>query len=273
MIPLVLQQMVKSLPKHTSFQWVRDSPTTQELDYLREQALSDSKFDPFFLRKTTYQDLLDGKATLLCRRGPFARILAIVYHDSLLPWNLYSKIFSAFGPPKSCAKGNPRTWTVYIFANESPRMYPPIGSPVAPEHINGGYAMHNDPNSIVIYRKEESERVLLHELLHACGSDLLENSTEIREALTETWAELFLIAVMARGSLQKAKKLWAIQSQWISDQNAFLYFKYNVKEDSDYAWRYTIAREGVFKSIGILLPPPNMISLNSLRFTSPYLLS
>jgi hypothetical protein len=275
MLPIVLEQIVQSV-KSTPFVWVRDTPTNDELAYLKTQAFDKSPFDPLFLRKQTFLDLESGKARLVCRRGPFARVLAIVYPETKLPWNLYSRIFSAFGPPqKSCVKEGARVWTVFIFANPTERMFPIETSntlSVGPAHINGGYAFPNNSKSIVIYREEESERVLVHELLHACGSDSFSNSVEIREALTETWAELFLIGILAKGSLQKAKKLWDIQSQWISDQNFKLHLVYNVKEIQDYPWRYTVARKQCLEQFGISLPSPNPSSSTSLRFTSPMLL-
>jgi hypothetical protein len=272
MLPLVLEQIVQSI-KPTSFVWVRDTPRNDEIEYLKQQAFDESPFDPLFLRKQTFLDLESGKATLICRRGPFARVVAIVYPETNIPWKLYSRIFSSFGPPPtSCVKEGSRHWTVYLFANPTQRSFPEMNSIVGPQHINGGYAFPNDSKSIVIYREEESERVLVHELLHACGSDNFNHSVEIREALTETWAELFLIGILAKGSLQKAKRLWNIQSQWIANQNFKLQVLYNVKGMNDYPWRYTLARKQSLQHFGIPLPHPFLTQETSLRFTSPLLL-
>lgn len=278
MKPIVLHEIIDKM-KRSSFAWVRDTPTSDEIEFLKTNALEDSKFDPLQLRKTTYNDLLENRAKLICRRGPFARVIAIVYPNTKLPWNLYSQIFSSFGaPPPSCVKEGSSHWTVYIYANPIKRIFPieeeAYNKTIGPANINGGYAFPNDAKSIVIYREEESERVLIHELLHACGSDDMNHSVEIREAYTETWAELFLVALASNGSHKKGNRLWKIQSQWISDQNFLLYSRFNVKDKSDYPWRYTLARELVLKQFGIHLPSPtNQIVNNSGRFTSPLLLN
>lgn len=272
MLPLAIETIVQSI-KLSPFVWVRDTPTNDELEYLKQQAYDESPFDPLSLRKTTFEHHLENKARLICKRGPFARVLAIVYPETRIPWKVLGDIFSAFGPPPaSCVKKGPRVWTVYLFANQTPRLFPPVGTSVGPENINGGYAFPNDAKSIVVYREEECERVLVHELLHACGSDNMNHSVEIREALTESFAEIFLIGILAKGSLRKASQLWKIQSQWISDQNARLKIEYSVNDISDYPWRYTLAREFALRNLSISLPHPTSVS-SSLRFTSPLLLT
>ena len=44
------------------------------------------------------------------------------------------------------------------------------GSPVMPEHINGGVTMHVT-GRVLVYRREDAGKVLLHELLHLHGLD------------------------------------------------------------------------------------------------------
>jgi hypothetical protein len=215
-------------------------------------------------------DLKSKKAAIVCKSGPYAKVLAIVYPDTVIPWKLFSSIFQAFGRPKgSGLKGRPKPWRIVWFANPSPRTVPTNhlqGEAPGPEHVNGGYTYPCQPDTVVIYREEEVCRVLIHELLHAACTDDMNKSEEEREALTESWAELFLIAVHSRGRPREAARLWRIQSQWIADQEALL--SRNVKGPRDYAWRYTIGRRAILESWGFTLPPPSGTVITSLRFTA-----
>ena len=134
----------------------------------------------------------------------------------------------------------------------------------------------------MIYREEEVCRVLVHELLHAACTDNMKHPEWMREVLTETWAEIFLIAILAKGSMGKAKKLWKIQAQWIADQESVLKGVYGVLGPESYAWRYTVGRRqalmrlgmelpGTLSQQGAMLPSASHAFPNSLRFTSPEL--
>jgi len=256
--------MQKQMQKQ-SFDFVRDQPTEEDINHILQQA--DSEFDPLQLRKQMLEDLKVGKAQLLCRRGPFAKVLVIVHPENRekIPWKLFAKIFQAFGPPLTPPSPHKKQWRIVLFAHPSLRRLPEPGEKPGPQHLNGGYAYPNDPSSIVIYRLEECERVLVHELLHAAGTDG-DEPDEIREALTETWAELFLIAIKA-GSQRKAVELWKIQAQWIADQEAALNLL-----PTDYGWRYTTGRRAVLEKLGLQLPAPSLNTREalggSLRFTA-----
>jgi hypothetical protein len=271
MIPPVLEEITLQLSKRKSpFVWVRDTPTKEDIESLQKEAFSDSSFDPLKLRSSMLEDVQVGKASIICRRGPFARVVAVVYKDSVINWSLWADIFNAFGPPPpSCGP----FWQILFFCNPIVRRFPPPEQQVSAEHINGGYAIPYNSKSIVIYREEEAHRVLVHELLHACGSDNPKLSVELKEAYTETWAELFLIGILAKGSVRKASRLWNKQSHWIANQNFILLSEYNVTNINSYAWRYTVAREEVLKQYGLSLPSPSTnpkdVIHNSLRFTSP----
>ena len=270
MLPITLDILVEKLCKLPQLQWVRSYPSNSDLDAVKE-AGEESEFDPLRLRA----NMLKENPSIQCRdlykgRKHLARVVVICEkgRQPSIPWILYSKIFQAFG---TCST----YWRVIVFAATSPRRFPEPGVQPTQEHVNGGYAYPGNPQSIVIYRQEESHRVLLHELLHACGSDNMYNSEWKREALTETWAELFLIAVLANGSKAKAKALWDIQSQWIADQEFLLTQEHNVRSPEDYAYRYTVGRRNVLHNLGLILPPPSpdprSAIMGSLRFTSPAL--
>jgi len=277
------------------YTWVRDEPNEDDLSYILKQGLqTPSPFDPLELRKQVFQDLQAGRAKLVCKVGlsPPAKVLAIVYPDTKIPWELFGRIFSAFGTPKPAAsamsKGrSPSAWRVIWFAHPRKREFPfdPKAKgnsslhtvqreEIQPVHVNGGYAYACQPETIVIYREEEASRVLVHELLHAACTDDMKNPEEVREVLTESWAELFLIAVIAKGSLTKAKHLWRLQAQWIIDQETVLK-ECGVLTPQDYAWRYTVGRREVLEEMGLHFPAPSADPMfvlgRSLRFTSPSL--
>jgi hypothetical protein len=275
------------------YTWVRDEPNEDDLSYILKQGLqTPSTFDPLNLREQVFQDLRAGKATLVCKVGldPPAKVLAIVYPDTKIPWELFGRIFSAFGKAKG-PSGSP-SWRVIWFAHPRKREIPKkevkeanintLNSSlhtvqmeeIQPVHVNGGYAYACKPETIVIYREEEAGRVLVHELLHAACTDNMKHPEELREVLTESWAEIFLIAILAKGSLTKAKKLWRMQAQWIIDQETVLK-EYGVLTHLNYAWRYTVGRRGVLEGMGFRFPAPSADPMfvlgGSLRFTSPSL--
>lgn len=295
----VLEGIVQKLKK-SPFEWVRDEPTFEDLEHIKREGNSPSQFDPLGLRKQMTDDLASGKAVLKTKSGPFAKVLAVVYPDTQIPWKTLGQIFSAFGEPKQKAFGSPGKgkgiWRVVWFAHPKTRVFPTTGELgeatatenvtqqikaqaidlVQPQHINGGYAYACAPETIIIYREEEVERVLVHELLHASCTDDMSKPEWMREVLTETWAELFLVGILAQGSMRKAKKLWEIQAQWIADQEAVLVNEYKITKPEQFPWRYTVGRSSVLKALGIPLPPPSadpkFMLGSSLRFTSNALL-
>lgn len=278
----VLEGIVQKLRTKSPFEWVRDEPTAEDLEHIQREGLSPSQFDPLGLRRQMIDNLSNGTAVLKTKRGPFAKVLAVVAPETKIPWKILGQIFAAFGPPK----GKPY-WRVVWFAHSKKREFPEevaitenmtkrLYDSVKPQHINGGYAYACAPETIIIYREEEVERVLVHELLHAACTDDMSKPEWMREVLTETWAELFLVAILAQGSIRKANRLWGIQAQWIADQEAVLVGEYGIKGPADFPWRYTVGRRSVLDGMGISLPAyspdPKFILASSLRFTSPALL-
>lgn len=270
MIPLVLETILTTLVplgkgkrRSKIFPWVDDQPTEDDLNHIMEQ--TNDKFDILKLKDSMIHDLRKGKATLVTKSGPYAKVLAIVYPDTVIPWDMFGAIFTAFGKPK----GN--MWRIVWFANRTKRHLPSMLHEPGPEHVNGGYTFPCNTQTIVIYREEEVCRVLVHELLHAACTDNPSLDIIDQEAATETWAELFLVAICARGNRTKAAELWKKQMQWISDQEYVLRTNHNVNTRNSYAWRYTVARRHVLEDLKIELPiqsaNPKGVVGNSMRFT------
>ena len=302
MLPLVLETIVveigQRLKNSEPFTWVTDQPTDDDIEHILEQG-GVSEFDTLGLRSSMIQDYRDGKATIVCKSGPYAKVLAIVHPDTVIPWDSFAAIFQAFGQAKRLGHEpkprsgqtdqakrlgqsdqakrlgqtgrtqKPKPWRIVWFAHPSLRILPANQTPDS-SHVNGGYTYPCNPSTIVIYRKEEVCRVLVHELLHAACTDDMRKSEEEREVLTETWAELFLIGVCARGSVRKAAALWKLQSQLIVDQEHAL--QPTVRSPADYAWRYTVGRRAALATLGIPLPAPSYTPVTSLRFTVEELL-
>jgi hypothetical protein len=271
MLPLVLKEAVEQVASHVKSAppaiWVHDVPTEGDYQHIVKEGSEVSKFDPLRLKQTMLEAYQQGRARLICRRCAYAKVLVIVHpeYQKSIPWTLFGKIFRAVYKPSQ------GTWRVVIFANPTPRVFPPAGQQPGPAEVNGGYTYPGRADSIVLYRLEECARVLLHELLHAAGTDDFNNGESIRETLTESWAEVFLIAIQANGSLRKARKLWESQAQWIVDQETKLRQMNGVQNSNHYAYRYTVGRRRVLEGWGFTFPSTAASSPTSLRFTAPVL--
>lgn len=273
-LPLVLKTLVnevKSLQRLHPLKWVPDKPSPEELKVFQTEAHSDSMFDPLNLRRNLWKQTEEQKATILCKSCSYAKVLWIKPHGSQIepPWEDWARIFQWVGPAGDASQG--LKWTVYWFPAHIKRVLPPVGHEVGPANINGGYCFPCNPLSIVVYRFEEATRVLLHEVLHAACTDPPNAPLPWKEATTETWAELFLVAFCSKGNEQLAKQYWALQSEWIANQNYKLQKQYNVHTPNDYAWRYTVGREQVLQQLGIMLPKEKQEVSDSSRLTHPSL--
>jgi hypothetical protein len=267
---IVHEEITNRLRDAPKLVWIADQPTQADLDHVLKQGSDFSEFDPLELRKKMLTDLQNKKAILLTRTSKIAKILAIVYPEQefAIPWDLFGKIFTSFGESS-------KPWRVVWFANPTPRELPLSSQNPSSANMNGGYAYPCEPSTVVVYRWEEAARVLIHELLHAACTDAPEDPIEIKEAKTETWAEIFLVAILSAGKPKKFAQLWKIQAQWIADQEYVLSRHHDVMEPSDYAWRYTLARRFVLKEFGCGLPAPSADPRaalgGSMRFTAPAL--
>jgi hypothetical protein len=203
----------------------------------------------------------------VCKSCPYAKVLVFVERGRAdpTPWKVWGEIFQIFGE-------NHQPWRVGFFPSEPRRQLPDPHTSVGPEHVNGGYTMPCSTNGIVIYRKEEATRVLLHELFHASCCDRPELCLEEKEAETEAWAELVLIAYLADGKKSKGQTLLQKQLDWMSNSHGTLRKFYDIQGIQDYIWRYTIAREAAFCRLGILVPMRSVdVPLRSSRLTHPSL--
>lgn len=234
---------------------------------LAQEVGQSSPFDPLQLRKGVWDSIQERRAFLKCKACPLAKILWVQPKGSHLapPWELWGRLFQWLGAPE---KGG--VWRIFWLPSEVPRLYPVSAQePLGPAHLNGGYCYPCRSDTVVVYRKEEATRVLVHELLHGSCLDPYEEAVPMREACIETWAEVFLVALCSQGDASAASKLWKEQSQWVANQNAFVQNRFGVRGPQDYAWRYTVGREHYFDCLHMALPPPNKPSLTSSRMTSP----
>lgn len=266
---LVLDTIFDSLYLHLQKKvtWVRDEPTQDDIDHILAQG-KPSEFDPNDLRAQTLDDLSKGKARLVTKRCEYGKILAVVYPNTIIPWDMFGRVLSCVG-----LSSQKKPWRIVWLANPAKRVGQDMRSgSIGAAEVNGGYTYQCTSDTIVIYREEEVLRVLMHELLHAGCTDNPSHSDPIREVLTETWAELFLVCIVAK-SKAHAHRLWNLQAQWIVKQEAILL--QSVKGPEDYAWRYTVGRRQVLEGLGIALPSSASSEAGasssgiSLRFTSP----
>ena len=123
---------------------------------------------------------------------------------------------------------------------------------------------------VVIYRFEEATRVLLHELLHTACFDK-EKGVEELEVCTEAWTELYLCALLSKGSASKFNKLWTQQVNWMVEQANSLKVERNVATPADYAWRYMLGKKEYLEQRGFLrgFLHKSQGATTSLRFTTP----
>lgn len=275
-LPLFLKTVYEEVTRRATLVktviWVHDQPTQDDLDHIMREGSSGSEFDSKNLRNEVLRDLQAKRAELVTKTCRLGKVLAVVYPDQAarIPWDIFGKIFAAFGPSHG------KTWRFVWFANKKPRILPAFMEKPGAGHMNGGYVYPCDPSAVVVYREEEVARVLVHELLHAACTDAKDDMIELVEAKTETWAEIFLIAILSAGKPRVFSQLWKIQAQWIADQEYVLRNDHGVQDPTDYAWRYTLGRRFVLEGFGLRVPGPSADPRanigGSMRFTSPAIL-
>ena len=253
---------VKKIYKNKAPKWDDNVLTEKDKQILEKEANEVSPFDKLNLKKEMYDKYINGSAKVIVKTMNNARVVILTENETF-PWNTWGRIFQWLGNPKDS-----NMWQIYLYASQVKRILPNDG-PISAEHLNGGYTFPCKSDCIVIYRYEEATRVMIHELLHASCTDDFTKSVEFREASTELWAELFLVALLSKGNINLAEKLWKIQDHYIQDLNSTVYNYHHTKTPQDYGARYTILREGVLNDLRIPLDSkykPKRIKVS--RFTS-----
>lgn len=233
---------------------------------MRSEALKESPFDPMRLKQANWDSYMKKTTQMVCMDCGVGRVIGILSKGRTIPTELWGRIFQWFGPPAAGKK-----WLIYWFGAEVPRKFPEAGQPLGPAHLNGGYTMPCSASGVFIYRFEEATRVLIHELMHAACMDPPNASIPWREATIETWAELVMIALLSKGEKGAARRLWALQSQWVSDTNWRSTHSHHVQHESHYGWRYMNGRAIIYMRLGCALPPYSGHAPTSSRFTHPEL--
>lgn len=255
----VREEYKKSPPRHAEGQ-----VTSDDLLYIFKTATEDDPFDIEGLKKDAASAIGAGRATVQKSVCPLGEILIVSFKASPLKpqWNTWWRAVRLLSPA--------RPVRLLIFGHPQERVAPPPPHRIGPAHVNGGMAMRCNPQTIVIYRKEEVTRVLLHELLHASCSDPYHKDTPQIEADTEAWAEMLLCAMAAKGQPQVWVRHMREQIDWALKQAAALQDVYKVYSPKDYAWRYLIGRLDVWRTLGLRVAWPakrENSNLRSLRFT------
>jgi hypothetical protein len=242
----------------------KDAQVTHiDLLYIFKTASENDPFDTNDLKKDSASAIGAGRAILLKSVCALGEILVVSFKESPLKpqWNTWWRGVRLLSPKKPVR--------ILIFGHPSERIAPPPPHRIGPAHVNGGMAMRCDPQTIVLYRKEEVTRVLLHELLHASCSDPYHKETPLIEADTEAWAEMLLCAMAAKGQTQGWVRHMREQIAWAVKQASALQTVYKVYSPKDYAWRYLIGRLDVWRALGLQVPWPQQskTGIRSLRFT------
>lgn len=262
----MVKQVKRQYEQLAEVKWIDDNASEDEIAYFKKDAMDGSKFDTLQLRRNMWTALEKGEAEMSCKSCYFARVFIIHLKGKVpaIPWKLWGRILQAVGI---------RGQRIFFYASPVKRVFPALGEAVGPEHVNGGYTYRCTTDGIIIYREEEATRVLVHELLHASCTDNINLHVEALEAETETYAELFLVAQLSKGSLRVAERLWKKQEEWIAEQNMKLIYYHGVRSESDYAYRYTLGRDAVLRRLGIeiIYGKQKPKQGGSMRLTSPAL--
>lgn len=246
--------------------WIDDSPRFTDTDLLQTNALSESAIDEVNYRADMVAKWKAGEVILKIKELPGrTRVVFLGTEEQWhqIPWITWARIFQLVEHPIG---------HVLFYADPRTRVDPIEKGELKAKDINGGYSYICSQELVVIYRFEEATRVLLHELLHTLCFDK-EKGVENLEAHTEAWTELYLCALLSKGSTVKFNKLWRQQVHWMIEQANTLSIERQVKTPTDYAWRYMLGKKDLLEKMGFLRDytaginqqPPTQ----SLRFTTP----
>lgn len=250
-------------------EWSISKIHDKDIDFLKEECMKESEFDPSNKRKRLFTEYIKGNTETLfisCKYGKIYCIFENAEQFSEVPISLWIRILRMY------SEEGRKPFKIFFLAISDLRTFPKHNDPITPENINGGYTYRCNPETIIIYRAEDATRVLIHELMHACCLDKPQHGVDRIEAETEAWAELMYIGVLSQGKKFIFNDLIKRQSEWMRKQNAKVK-KYMFNSASmEFPWRYTIGKEEVWKRWNILstqdMKPVIKIG-NSLRLTYP----
>jgi hypothetical protein len=248
--------------------WKTGKIQKRDLDFLNDECIKGSEFDPHNNRKKMLDDMYKGSTTVMVEKCEFGQVFAIFEDEDQMndmPWGLWGRILRIFSNKKS------KPFRIYFMANKDLREFPPNNDTITPKNINGGYTYKCSRDTIMIYRAEDATRVLIHELQHACCLDS-ENCIDTVEAETEAWAELVSVALLSHGVKFIFKDLLKRQSEWMRKQNIIVKKHMKNPNSTEFPWRYTIGKEEVWRRWDILREDdmkPHITVGNTLRLTYP----
>ena len=254
----VQQEYRRSPPQHKLA-----SLTPDEYSHILQLASEKDPFDTEGLKADTAKALTSSKATAFKTVCSLGEITVVSYKSNPFhpPWNTWWRAVRLLSPAKPVK--------IIVFGNPKPRLPPPSQEPLKAAHLNGGSAFRCNPQSIVIYRKEEATRVLIHELFHASCSDPYHKDTPQIEADTEAWAEILLCAMAAKGVHSLWEKYMREQIEWAKRQALTAQKDHQVNSDKDYGWRYLVGRLDVWRKLGLPVDSVKVSKkpVKSLRFS------
>ena len=244
--------------------WNRITPDEDDLTFLKNECMTYSEFDPFHTKKDIYFKWQSGELSYYTYQCLYGKLCIIAHPNQLedIPFGLWGRILRLYYE-ESGTHIDSTPFRIFFLANTHLRKFPTHG-PITPHNINGGYTLQCHHDTIVIYRAEDATRVLLHELQHSCCLDRQIGLDQI-EAETEAWAELLYIGFLSKGNKRLFMKLLQTQINWIVSQNHKIYTY--IHNPTDFPYRYTIAKEHVWKRWD-LLHNAVLYDSNSLRLTA-----
>ena len=244
----------------------REDVTTDDMRFMTRECATASPFDPENRRQDMLRRITTGNGVCekwTCRYGSVILFLESKMQRAEIPLTLWARILRLYAIPGGAL------FRVFFMGLRHLRQFPSRHEPVTPIHINGGYTYPCRHDTIVIYRAEDATRVLLHELQHSTCLDH-DDGTDLVEAETEAWAELWHVAILSQGKPQLFHRLLQLQSDWIQDQNERVRDHMKDPTSMEFPWRYTIGKENVWRRWGILRPFRGTVRVGrSLRLTCP----
>ena len=238
-----------------------DTPTKEDMDWIHENANQNDPFDKLKLKKEMVDSFDKKQAVLQKRVSDLGSILVLTFEP--IPeriWTFWWHCIRLICPSKKVRA------VFYLHPKE--RDTPYKNTHIESQHMNGGSTIICNEKTVVVYRKEEATRVFIHELFHANCSDPYHLPVPFMEADTESWAEIFLCASLAKGNAKKFEKLLNEQFLYAVEQTKYLMTNHKVLTPNDYAWRYTVGRLDVWKKLGFQMPLSSSVKIpKTLRFT------